>query len=279
MPEINPIKLANSVTKSRVYFRHERWQGKRTCPRCQCRNINHLTNRYACKKCRYKFDDFTGTYIAKIRIPPNTIVHLLYLLSLGVPAYRIRFYVEVSLKTIEHTFRIFREAIYDSSLINLRLSGKLELDEAMFGGHRKGKRGWGAEGKTLVFGIYKRNGQVMTFPVPNRKYDTLIEIIKKHTRKGSLYYTDEYTAYASLIMRGKHKVVSHGKDEYARGDGHINGIEGFWSYAKTWMYHYRGVSKQYFHLYLKEIEFRFNNRDENIFEMLAKMLVKPVPNE
>ena len=37
--------------------------------------------------------------------------------------------------------------------------------------------------------------------------------------------------------------------------------------------------QRYFHLYLKEIEFRFNNRDENIFEMLAKMLVKPVPNE
>ncbi len=80
-------------------------------------------------------------------------------------------------------------------------------------------------------------------------------------------------------MRGKHQIVSHGKDEYARGDVHINGMEGFWSYAKTWMYHYKGVSKQYFHLYLKGIEFRFNNRDENIFEMLAKMLVKPVPNE
>lgn len=80
-------------------------------------------------------------------------------------------------------------------------------------------------------------------------------------------------------MRGKHKVVSHGMDEYVRGDAHINGMEGFWSYAKTWMYHYRGVPKQYFHLYLKEIEFRFNNRDENIFEMLTKMLVKPVPNK
>ena len=260
-------------------IRHERWQGKRICPRCQCRNINHLTNRYVCRKCRYKFDDFTGTYVGKIRIPPNTIAHPLYLFSLGVPAYKIRFYAKISLKTIEHAFRIFREAIYDSSMTNLRLSGKLELDEAMFGGYRRGKRGWGAEGKTLVFGIYKRNGQVITFLVPDRKYDTLMELIKKHTRKGSLYYTDDYTAYASLIMRGKHKVVSHGMDEYARGDAHINGMEGFWSYAKTWMYHYRGVLKQYFHLYLKEIEFGFNNRDENIFEMLAKMLVKPVPKE
>ena len=118
-------------------------------------------------------------------------------------------------------------------MTNLRLSGKLELDEVMFGGHRKGKRGWGAEGKILVFGIYKRNGHVITFPVPNRKYDTLMELIKKYTRKDSLYYTDDYTAYTSLIMRGKHKVVSHGMGEYVNGDAHINGMEGFWSYVKT----------------------------------------------
>jgi len=277
MPEIDPIKLANSMTKSRVYFCHLKWQGRRVCPRYQCRNTNHIDNRYACKKCRYKFDDFTGTYLAKIRIPLNTIVHLLYLFSLGVPAYRTRFNIGVNLSTVQHTFRVFRESIYDSSIADMRLSGKIELDEVMFGCHHKGKRGCDAEGKTLVFGIYKRNGQVMTFPVPDRKYDTLMELIKKHTRKGLLYYTDDYTAYASLVMRGKHKVVFRGRDEYVRGDAHINGMEGFWSYAKTWMYHYRGVPKQYFHLYLKEIEFRFNNRDENIFEMLAKMLVKSWP--
>lgn len=278
MPEIDPVKLANSVTKSRVYFRHARWDGKRKCPKCNYRIIYQISEKYRCKRCWYKFDDFTGTYLAKIRIPLNVIAHLLYLFALGVPAYRIRFYIDVSVKTIEHAFRVFREAIYDSSVTDMVLSGKLELDEAMFGGHRKGKRGWGAEGKTLVFGIYKRNGYVMTFPVPDRKYDTLMGLIKKHTKKGSLYYTDDYTAYATLNMSGKHKVVSHGKDEYVRGDAHINGIEGFWSYAKAWLYHYRGTSKQYFHLYLKEIEFRFNHRDKNLFEMFAKMLVKSSSN-
>ena len=34
----------------------------------------------------------------------------------------------------------------------------------------KGKRGWGSEGKA-VFGIYQRNGKVITFPV-SRKHDT-----------------------------------------------------------------------------------------------------------
>lgn len=65
------------------------------------------------------------------------------------------------------------------------------------------------------------------------------------------------------MLRGKHKTIAHGIEEYAREDNtHINGIEGFWSYAKTWLYHYRGVPKNYFHLYLKEVEFRFNNSRE-----------------
>lgn len=278
MPSIDPIKLSNSVTKSRAYFCHERWQNRRICPRCQCRRLRRVRDRYACSRCRYQFGDFTGTHLAKIRIPLDTVAHLLYLFSLGVPAYRTRFYVGPSLKTIEHAFKVFREAIHDSSVASPVVGGKIELDEAMFGGHRKGKRGWGAEGKTIVFGMYRRNGHVVTFPVPDRKRATLMGLVKKHTRKGSLYHTDDHTAYASLRLRGRHMVVSHGKDEYVRGDAHINGIEGFWSYAKTWMYHYRGVPRQYFHLYLKEMEFRFNHRDENIFELLAKMLVKPCFN-
>lgn len=159
------------------------------------------------------------------------------------------------------------------------MSGDLELDEALFGGRRKGNRGWGAEGKTMVFGICRRDGKIVTFPVPDRKADTLMPLVERHTRKGSLYYTDDHTAYASLSMRGRHEVIAHGKEEYARGETNINGIEGFWSYAKTWLYHYRGVPKPYFHLYLKEVEFRFNNRESNLFPVMVNLVVKSVPTD
>jgi len=57
----------------------------------------------------------------------------------------------VSIKSIQHLFKIIREAIYQESLQELsHLSGKLEMDATMFGGKRPGKRGWGAEGKVIV---------------------------------------------------------------------------------------------------------------------------------
>ncbi len=47
-------------------------------------------------------------------------------------------------------------------------ASQIEVDESYFGARRvRGKRGRGAGGKTIVFGIYKRNGKVYTEIVPN----------------------------------------------------------------------------------------------------------------
>ncbi|MCX7881542.1 MAG: transposase [Patescibacteria group bacterium] len=92
-----------------------------------------------------------------------------------------------------------------------------------------------------------------------------------NNRLSSLYYTDDWYAYAFLSIRGEHVVIRKEKG-ISQGRGHLNGIEGFWSYAKNWLYQYRGVPKKYFHLYLKEIEWRFNNRNKNLLPLLRKLL-------
>ncbi len=52
----------------------------------------------------------------------------------------------------------------------LKLSGIVEVDESYFGPRRvRGKRGRGAGHKTIVFGIFKRNGHVYTEIVPDAK--------------------------------------------------------------------------------------------------------------
>ena len=191
---------------------------------------------------------------------------------MGVPAYRLRFQVPLNIRTIERWFRILRETIYNQEVKKLSaLSGEIEMDETMFGGRRPGKRGWGASGKHIVFGIYQRNGKVLTFPISSRSKNTLIPLIIQYTKAGSLYYTDDWFAYTFLPIRGNHVVVTKEKG-LPKGHHHLNSIEGFWSYAKHWLYQYRGVYKQYFHLYLKEIEWRFNHRNDNLVVLLRKLL-------
>ena len=48
------------------------------------------------------------------------------------------------------------------------LTGEVEVDESYFGPRRvRGKRGRGAGGKTIVFGVLKRNGYVYPEIVPD----------------------------------------------------------------------------------------------------------------
>ena len=136
------------------------------------------------------------------------------------------------------------------------------MDETMFGGRRAGKRGWGASGKSLVFGIYQRNGKVI-FPISSRARKTIMPCIAKYTKTGSLYYTDDWFAYTSLSIRGNHEMVLKEKG-VPKGRNHINGIESFWSFAKHWLYQYRDIHQAYFLLYLKEVEWRFNHHNENL---------------
>jgi transposase len=118
----------------------------------------------------------------------------------------------------------------------------------------------------VVFGLLERDGRVYTRVVEGVGADELMNIIRRKTRKGSVYYSDTWRSYNSLKRWGKYHTIKHEKQLVdKRTKNHINGIEGFWSYAKHILYNYRGVSKYHFPMYLKEIEYRFNHRKENLF--------------
>lgn len=63
-----------------------------------------------------------------------------------------------------------------------------------------------------------------------------MHLMTQYTKQGSLYYTDDWHAYTFLDIRGNHVVIRKEKGR-PKGRDHIHGIEGFWSYAKHWLYH------------------------------------------
>ncbi len=55
---------------------------------------------------------------------------------------------------------------------------------------------------------------------------------------------------------------------------HYNGIEGFWSFSKERLIKYHGVSPRKFLYYVKEMEWRYNNRkNKNLLDLLLKHLL------
>ena len=155
-----------------------------------------------------------------------------------------------------------------------KLLGELELDESYFGGKRKGKRGRGAAGKVAVFGILERAGRVYTVAVPDCKKETLMGKIEAATVKGSVFYTDEFTSYNDVARYGKHVPVNH-RETFGVGVAHINGIEGFWSFAKRLHRQVHGVDRDHFPLYLAEYMFRYNHRNDHLPTILFEALIYP----
>ena len=100
--------------------------------------------------------------------------------------------------------------------------------------------------------------------------ESILDLTLKKVRRGSIVYTDRFKSYDSLMLCGyRHLRVDHAK-RFAQGKVYINGLEGFWAYAKEKPIDFNGVSKYYFPLYLKEREFGYKHRKQLIFGLLVQ---------
>ena len=252
---------------------------RRFCIRCNSYHIYRIADkRFRCKRCKYTFHDFTGRWINKLRISSKDWLWIIKLFELELSARKITQQIDLSYPTVLKAVTIIRRAIVANNTDRDLLSGEIELDEAYFGGRRKGNRGRGAFNKVPVFGILERDGLVKVEAVKDVSARTLIDMTIKTVKRGSIVYTDKFRSYDSLMFCGyRHLKLDH-KKIFSTGKVYINGLEGFWSYAKERLIKHHGVSKEKFPLYLKEMEFRYNNRNNTIFTQLAKYLVNLVPD-
>jgi transposase-like protein len=220
----------------------------------------------------------TDNYKVYIRaqISRTKFRQILKLFALDLTASQIAVLTNLNRNTVNRYLTLTRTLIAAFCEQESPFVGEVECDESYFGSrHQKGKRGRGAENKHIVFGIFKRNGKVYTEIVKNVKAKTLQAIIKGRVDLQSIVYTDGFRAYDSIVHLGyqKHYRIYH-QDNYALGDVHINGIEGFWGSAKVRLVKFRGLSKNTFYLHLKECEFRFNYRKHDLYKMLLRITKK-----
>ena len=201
--------------------------------------------------------------------------YLLRLFALDLTASDAARLTGLSTRTVNALYLRLRHRFLAWNPVPAELAGAIELDESYFGPRRvRGKRGRGASGKTIVFGLFKRGGQVYTEIVPDCSKKTLQAIIRGKIDVVAMVNTDGWRGYDGLVDVGfdRHFRVRHGQDEFVQGASHINGIESFWSFAKARLQQFKGVPKHTFLLHLKESEFRFNHRYEDFYKLLLKLL-------
>lgn len=217
-------------------------------------------------------------YIKNGKISEKKFRMLLKCYSLDETAKNASVLAGVHVNTAERIFQLLRikVAFFALQETEKALQGEFEVDESYFGAKRiRGKRGRGAAGKTPVFGVLKRDGNVYTQIIKRCSRDELMPIIQGKILERSTIYSDGWKAYDGLIVNGyDHHRIYHSHNEFARGKNHVNGIESFWSYTKRRLSKFNGFTKSNFPIFLKESEFRFNHRHDNLYLILLNYIRK-----
>ena len=214
-------------------------------------------------------------YYKRAKISEAKFRYVLRLFALDLTASDTARLTGLSGRAVNDLYLRLRRRLQAWSPMPVGLEGTVELDESSFGPRRvRGKRGRGARGKTIVFGLFKRGGQVYTEIVPDCSKKTLQAIIRGNIDVVAMVNTDGWRGDHGLVDVGfdRHFRVRHGQDEFVLGASHINGIESFWSFAKARLQQFKGVPKHTFLLHLKESGFRFNHRQQDCYKLLLKLL-------
>jgi transposase-like protein len=260
---------------------------RHVCDKCvKLATFHKLENRraYSCSQCGAHVYPCAGTIFQDSRTSLQSWFYAIYLFintRHGVSAKELERTLGVTYKTAWRMGQQIRDLMGKADGFEM-LKGHVELDEAYVGGHRPGKRGRGAAGKTIVMGLKERGGKLTTAVIPDVKKETLRGVVLENVEKGTVVSTDELYSYGLLTGDGyAHGAVKHGQKEWTYFDyrtgetHHTNNVESFWKlFKKSIASTHIHVSSKWMERYLGEFAFRSNHRQMQgaMFDLLIAAL-------
>ena len=269
-------------TSCRDLLERLRWPDGPRCPRCGSDRIGTVKGRftYHCNAgCSYEFSVTSGTIMHDSHLPLRKWFVAIYLMcesKKGISALQLKRTLGVAYQTAWHLSHRIRAAMANDPFERPTLLGVVEVDETIVGGKVKG--GDYRRNKTWVVGAIQRDGQVRLERIPNVRRKTLHAFIERTVHdQAEAIYTDELASYLGIADHDtRHETVSHSTEQWVIGDVHTNSIEGVWGlFKRSLMGSFHKVSRKHLDRYLSELEWRFNNRDnDHIFVDTLRRIVQ-----
>ena len=251
---------------------------KKVCPKCSFKKIYVIRRgKWRCAGCRYEWNP----HQLPLYLTRKKWVKILKWFLRGLSSNNIAIETGINRKRIIRALNTVRMIMVKD--IPEVFSGTIEIDETYIGGQWKNKRksqrkiqskrGRGTL-KTPVFGVLCRGGKVWAKVVPDVEAKTLMPLISRRVKRGSVICSDTWKSYTGIAAKGYvHRLVEHGKGEYSDKQGnHINGLEGFWGYLKRRLAAKGGIRRERIPLYLAEYVWRYNHRKLTIKQQVDKLL-------
>lgn len=244
-----------------------RWPDGFRCPRCSHDKAwNHKNGLYKCTSCHYKISVISGTIFHRTHKPLVLWFRAIWWMTgqkNGASAVTVKRIMGLgSYKTAWAWLHKLRRAMVTPGRDNL--SGIIEVDETYIGGKKIGKRGRGAEGKSLVVIAVETKGtaigRIRLKRIESASSDNLKVAVQQLIHTGSLIKTDGWPGYNNIEFIGyKHEIVRNSSEV---GENLLPNCHRIAALLKRWLLgtHQGAVSHEHLDYYLDEFTFRFNRR-------------------
>jgi transposase-like protein len=264
------------------YLKELRFPKGYSCQKCQ-HNEYWLNNRgiMVCTSCKNELSITSGTIFHRSKLPLVVIFRALWWMVAqknGVSAVGIQRVLGLgSYRTAWVWLHKFRRLMVFPG--RNKLSGKIEVDETLVGGKKAGKRGRGAEGKSLVVIaveiMEKGTGRVRMSLVSDASKKSLGKFINENIETGSNLITDGWKGYTGISKKGYHHEIED-KTKVLDGEEILPNAHRIASLLKRWLLgtHQNYIGEEYLSYYLDEYTFRYNRRKSNSRGLLFQRLTE-----
>lgn len=221
---------------------------------------------------------FSATRLGAVSLTHSQWLVIIKLFELSIPADEAAQEAGLGYKTTLKAFDALRLAIVaELAKTDGALRAEIKADEARLWGRRKGGRSRGGGSKKVVLGVLKRRRRILLEIVPGAKAAELSKAVLKAAKASNTIRAGRWGGYSALIFHGYGCETAGRGKMFSKETASANALKGFWSFAKERMGKDHGVDRKKFILDIKEMEWRYNNRDRDLFELLAGYMLS-VPN-
>ena len=215
------------------------------CHRCNGTSLGLIRgDRWKCYKCKTEWTRRKDSLLSLVRIKYSEFLLCLKCFELELTAEEVSKQLKLNYKTVIMLFNEFRRYIAGYSIEQIA-----ELQKIM-------------KGSSDFISI-----NIVDKKVKFRYSDERKEDGSKFTSERSRI-SNSSTTYVLSYKRLKNFMY------VGKGQGYFSDIDRFWRYAKVSILKFRGTDNRNFILFLKEIEFRFNNSGEDIFNAISNKIAK-----
>lgn len=128
--------------------------------------------------------------------------------------------------------------------------------------------------RPVIFGIYKLDQKVFTEILPDVSRSMIQAIARGRSVLETVGNAERIRRFNGVVDLGQYRLyhIGNGHHDADAGKAMLDDVDGFWGLTKHRLAKFKGLNRNTAYLHLKECEFRYNYRNEDLYATLINLL-------